>query len=210
MASKNFIRRYTNLSSLLDVLHNSRLTLLSPNSWDDLNDQQTIELYKQQTGARSVVGLCFTGAVETYHHWRVFSNTAHGICIRFHRNELQKGLQKAENKAADFEFRRMNYQKLEEVQNNELETCDLPFTKRYAYNGEDEWRLLHSSNTPDIACKHLKLDLSLIAQIDLSPWMPDALVAPCKKTLRQISGCADIEIRKSKIIDSVSWKMAIR
>jgi hypothetical protein len=41
------LKRYTTLSSALDVLENKRLTLLDPAKWDDRNDTYFIELYRQ-------------------------------------------------------------------------------------------------------------------------------------------------------------------
>lgn len=37
--STKFFRRYTDLASLLDMLHRRAITLLRPDAWDDRNDR---------------------------------------------------------------------------------------------------------------------------------------------------------------------------
>lgn len=61
-------RRYTTLPFLLDILHEKRLPLLDPASWEDKNDSYYLELYKSGKRLKSVLAICFAEAQETYHH----------------------------------------------------------------------------------------------------------------------------------------------
>jgi hypothetical protein len=67
-------RRYTNLASLLHILRNRRLTLLSPETWDDKNDAFFLAEYKRIKELKTVLALCIAVREETYHHWQVFSH----------------------------------------------------------------------------------------------------------------------------------------
>ena len=77
------LRRYTTLPVLLDLLVTKQLTLLTPASWDDRNDAYYLEQYREKKKLKSVCAICFTGANETYHHWRVFSHGNSGVCVTF-------------------------------------------------------------------------------------------------------------------------------
>jgi hypothetical protein len=68
MAARTF-RRYTDLASALHILHNSCLTLLSPETWDDRNDSYFVSEYKQLKGVKTLLAICIADREETYHHW---------------------------------------------------------------------------------------------------------------------------------------------
>ncbi|WP_394781924.1 hypothetical protein [Undibacterium sp.] len=89
-----YLRRYTDLPALLYLLKEKKITLLDPASWDDSNDSHYLSRYKEKKGLSSVLAVCFSQADETYHHWRVFSGSASGICIRFKREPLLRALHK--------------------------------------------------------------------------------------------------------------------
>src|SRR5450759_5659051 len=82
------LRRYTSVPSLLHLLQNRQITLLSPASWDDKNDAFFMVQYKQRKKVKSVLALCFTMADDTYHHWRVFTHGSDGARITFRRKEF--------------------------------------------------------------------------------------------------------------------------
>src|SRR5689334_5694440 len=79
------LRRYTSLPSLLHLLQNKKITLLSPSTWEDRNDAFFLSRYKELKGLKSVLALCFAESHERYHHWRVFTHGSAGVCIEFDR-----------------------------------------------------------------------------------------------------------------------------
>jgi hypothetical protein len=91
--SGDYLRRYTDLTALIYLLRNSKLTLLDPNSWDDSNDSYYLTLYREKRKLKSVLALCFTETDERYHYWRVFASGASGVCIRFNRSGLAAAVQ---------------------------------------------------------------------------------------------------------------------
>ena len=89
MSAKTF-RRYTNLAAVVHLLHAKAVTLLNPATWDDRNDAYYMAEYKRLKQAKTVLALCFAETTETYHHWRVFSHGADGVCIEFDKDRLLK------------------------------------------------------------------------------------------------------------------------
>ena len=132
---KQYLRRYTDIPTLISLLCKRKITLLDPASWDDKNDSRFLALYKQKKKLRSVLALCFIQANERYHHWRVFANGAAGACIRFDRPKLlkvvekQKGVQKGP----------VTYLTRAKTRDKPPEVGELPFLKRYGFKDENEF-----------------------------------------------------------------------
>jgi len=89
-----YLRRYTHLPALLYMLNERKITLLSPATWDDTNDSHYLLRYKEKKKLKTVLALCFSQSDETYHHWRIFSGSAAGVCIRFDQDSLRDALGK--------------------------------------------------------------------------------------------------------------------
>jgi hypothetical protein len=200
--SKIFLRRYTDLPALLYLLRERKITLLDPQSWDDSNDSHYLTLYKQKKGLGSVLALCFTQASETYHHWRVFANGSSGICITFDRAVLLNSVKLLRGVRTDD----VQYLKLTEIRNEAPKTRDLAFLKRYAFEHEDEFRIIYESSEENIPPLDIPVPLSCIDQITLSPWIHKALSRHVKETLRSIKGCANLKIVRSTLISNEEWK----
>jgi len=90
--SKRTLRRYTQLAPLIHLLHQKRLTLLSPTKWDDKNDAYYLEVYRRRQNLGSVLALCFAESRETYHHWHVFAGDSSGVCLEFDRDALSRSV----------------------------------------------------------------------------------------------------------------------
>jgi hypothetical protein len=105
------LRRYTDLTSVIDLLTHKRLTLLDPASWDDRNDSYFIDHYRERSDYKSVLALCLSTVGETYHHWKVFCGHASGVCIAFHRQALLDVIDAAEG----VRHGKVKYLRLEEI-----------------------------------------------------------------------------------------------
>ena len=86
--SDRILRRYTNLPALLHLLRTRKLTLLSPEKWEDRNDAYYMSQYRERSDATTVLALCFSEAAEKYHLWRAFTHGTDGVCVEFERNSL--------------------------------------------------------------------------------------------------------------------------
>jgi hypothetical protein len=133
------LRRYTSLPALLHLLHTRKITLLSPESWDDRNDAFFMSQYKKRRGAKSILALCFAEANETYHHWRVFTHGSDGVCIVFRRDQLVAAFDTVPN----IYKQAVEYKLITELQKFRLSVAQLPFLKRQPYRDEKEFRLVY-------------------------------------------------------------------
>jgi hypothetical protein len=80
--SEHYLRRYTDLTALIYLLHKRKITLLDPSSWDDKNDSYYLTQYKEKCKLKSVLALCLMQSDERYHHWSIFASGSGGVCIR--------------------------------------------------------------------------------------------------------------------------------
>lgn len=202
-----YIRRYTTLSNALYTLNQKKLVLMNPTTWDDKNDIQFMELYKEHIKAKSLFALCCTSAGETYHHWKVFAQGIEGICIEFHRNNLETALASNPN----VRFNRVAYKPVEWLEGASTAVADeLPFIKRDGFSDEREWRII--SHTQEIAKHTLEIDLDTqsISRLILSPWMPPSLGDNIRSLIRGIPGCDSMPIESSRLTNSKRWKAAGR
>lgn len=201
MTKQQYLRRYTNLPSLFDILKNERITLLNPNTWDDKNDSYFIEQYKDKSKLESVLGLCFAGRGETYHHWKVFSPDSSGICIIFKKEELLKAIKKEKG----IKYRKVSYEKINDLKNNIIKVRDMPYIKRLPYKDEKEFRVIYESKVEDINYKHIDINLDCIERVTLSPWVPEQLIDPLRKTIKEI-GVTSIKVWRTTILSNDKWK----
>lgn len=195
------LRRYTDLSSAIDLLTNKRLTLLDPASWDDKNDRYFIDYYRERGAYKTVLALCMSTTGETYHHWKVFCGHASGVCIVFHRKSLLDVIAAA----AGVRHGKVKYMRLEEIAAKPPALHRLPFVKRYAFRHELEYRLIYESNRDTAPTHAVPIPLHAVQSITLSPWMPASLLAATRAALNAIPGCPDVQITRSELISNSLW-----
>jgi hypothetical protein len=196
-------RRYTNLAAVVHLLQSRAITLLNPATWDDKNDAYYMAEYKRLKQAKTVLALCFAESAETYHHWRVFSHGADGVCIEFNRDRLLTVWSKDES----VRIRAVAYKEIQQIRGQAaLELEDIPFIKRFPYRDEKEFRVIFASQDEALEYKDYPIELAWIRRITLSPWMSKTLAASVKKTLKSIPGCSMIKISRSTLVDNDAWK----
>ncbi|MCA8064282.1 DUF2971 domain-containing protein [Burkholderia sp. AU38729] len=199
------LRRYTNIPSLLHILKNRKLTLLDPKKWDDTNDSAGMELYRRQKNLKSIVALCFATGDETYHHWHVFAGGAGGACIVFNRDKLLATFDQQNVK-----YREVDYWTLKALDNKKLALDELPFTKRWGYRPEKEFRAIHESAEKKLSFFDVSIPLDAISRITLSPWLPQSIVSTTQDILRGIDGCGNLQVRRSTLTGNKTWKDAFK
>lgn len=196
-------RRYTNLASLIHILHTRSITLLNPATWDDRNDSYFMSEYKRIKKAKSVLALCFANKQETYHHWRVFSHGSDGVCIEFDRDKLLWSFEDETNIMQGF----MKYRYITDLNLlKNLTVDDLPFQKRAPYRDEGEYRIVYTDMDSVVQYKQFDIDLDCINKIVLSPWMAKTVATSVTRSLRLIPSCADMSITSSTLVDNERWK----
>ncbi|MER9567421.1 hypothetical protein [Mesorhizobium sp. M0571] len=200
--SESTFRRYTNLASALHILRNRCLTLLSPETWDDRNDAFFMSEYKRLRDVKSVLAICLADREETYHHWS--SPAGLTVCASssivtsyWLRSTGQKGVI----------HRYVTYELLSNA--NTMRDVDLqilPFTKRWPYGDEREYRAVFVSADDRLKAFLVPVELAAIKRITLSPWLAPALVDSVKDTLKLLAGCKGMGIYRSTLIDNKQWQ----
>jgi hypothetical protein len=197
----DFLRRYTDIPALLYLLKNEKITMLDPTSWDDRNDALYLSEYKEKKHLKSLLVLCFTEATETYHHWKVFAGGSSGVCVKFFRKQFLKEISKTNG----IRHEKIKYPPLAEIRKKKPMTDELPFIKRYGFQDESEYRIIYESNKL-FKTKDIKIPLSCINRITLSPWIPKKLSDSLKETIEIITSDSAITVGKSTLVSNEEWK----
>lgn len=205
----SYLRRYTNVPALLDILLNKALTLLSPNTWADKNDVYVIEQYKEHSpkNIKKLLALCFTEAEETFHHWNVFAGDSSGVCIVFDKESLIASAEKRDG----VRHGPMAYLDKNDFDFHKIDTNELPFIKRNGYNDEREYRFIYESSAEDDCLIGLPINTSCIKEIIFSPKMPSPLLFSVASIIKRIdeSNYYKISMHKSELINDTEWKIQI-
>lgn len=196
------LKRYTELPFVLQILESRRLTLLNPNSWDDLNDSHFVRTYRDRKKHGSVLALCLTGAAQTYHHWKVFTYGASGACIYFNKERLLAWIEKDKLISG----REVEYKKLAQIRKTPPALDDLPFLKRKAYEHEAEFRLVYTTSRKSVALKDFDLPLDIIEAVLLNPWLPPSTVLAVADVIHRIEGCGGLEVLRATIVKNDEWQ----
>lgn len=198
------LRRYTDIPSLLYLLHSRSITLLDPNSWDDTNDSYYLLKYKERKNLKSVLALCLTQTEETYHHWRIFAGGTGGVCIRFDRAALLSAFSEVPGiLTGSVDYQRVRDAKQRSAQ---LAVEELPFIKRAGFKPEAEFRILYTSAEQAHKFLDVSIRLESIVEIRLSPWLNSRLRHCLKETIHGIAGCKDLVVNRSTLIGNTTWK----
>jgi hypothetical protein len=199
------LNRFTSLPIALDVLSQKRITLLSPKTWEDQNDAYYLERYRGEMKFRSVLAICFSLRKETFHHWRVFSNGACGVCIEFNKAKLLKSVADQNG----FRSAEVTYHLIRYLQRNPPELEIWPFLKRKPFEDEKEFRIIYESKTESLQVKHVSIDIASIRKVTLSPWLPKDMSESVKELIKGIDGCDTLNVNRSSLIDNTAWREVI-
>jgi hypothetical protein len=196
------LRRYTRLSVLVDMLVNQRLTLVDPVRWEDPNDALMINKYKERTGLKFVGAACLTRSLETFHHWKMFSNGMDGVCVEFDEDELKRYILPHEN----LRMRNVKYVKVADISNSQrYPLIDMPFFKRLGFAAEHETRIIYESAEPH-EYFHIPIDTSCVKRVVISPFMPENLFQSAKHAICLIENCSRMTVGRSRLFDSKTWQ----
>jgi hypothetical protein len=196
------IKRYTELPFVLQTLQEKKIALLSPASWDDKNDGHYIRRYKQKKKLKGVFALCLTEAIQTYHHWKVFTHGASGACIHFRANEFQEWA----NSTKGLSGRSVAYRTIAELRAVPPTVVDLPFLKRGAYEHEAEYRLLHESKATASGPVRFSFPAEIIERVVLNPWLNPDTVKSIRELIHSINGWDNLSVIRATIVRNDEWR----
>ena len=158
--------------------------------------------YREKKKLKSVCAICFTGANETYHHWRVFSHGNSGVCVTFVFDKLCAHLGKDPGIAAG----EVKYHRIDALEAKPPKIDSLPFVKRYPYRDEREYRFVYSDAIDKIQFKRIAVPLSSVFKVTLSPWLPKVQFDSIKSAIRSVKDCEKIVVRRTGMLETERWK----
>lgn len=199
------LNRYTTLPVLLDLLRRKKIVLLNPTTWEDKNDTEIILEYKKRKNIQKLFAVCFSIGDETIHNWKTYANGISGCCIEFDENKLLKSFPIKKN----FRRRNVTYKKIEKVEKNPIPTGDIPFTKRWPYRCEKEFRIIWGGDTSEETID-VDIDLNSINKITLSQGMPADVCTSIKKLLRREIKDPSKRIYRSTLYENSRWIKAFK
>lgn len=197
---KQKLNRYTTLPVLLDLLLRKKIVFLDPSTWEDKNDTEIILEYKKRKIIPSLFAICFAVGDETIHHWKTYSDGISGCCIEFDKKkflECFKGIK-------EIRWGEVDYKKIDELKDKAINVDDIPFTKRWQYRCEEEFRILWEGSTKQ---KNIDIDIDLtsINRITISQKMPADVRASINKLLRIKMGDSYSKINSSTLYENKKW-----
>ena len=203
-----YLRRYTDVLSLLDMIKNNRLTLLSPATWFDQNDTYGLNEYARRKGEGEAFALCMTEGPETGHHWQLFAGSSHGVCLFFDLDEFKAFCDGARWPVLHGPMKYMNLKEVRELR--PIETDVLPFLKRDTFKDEKEYRVIAWEE--DLLASEtytMPMPASLIRRVVFGPKLPDTLARTLKDIACAYGGCDKIDWAHSRVDNNASWRKAI-
>lgn len=206
MTEGKYLKRYTNVYSVMNMLRSKNLSLTKPVGWDDLTDKKMLDLFKIHSHAKSVLALCFTGVKETFHHWRVFAPDEFGACVSFDKQKLTRAFPRDIIKGeVKYVSQRPNKDELMEINPK-----NIPFLKRKSYSDEREFRLVYLSSNKIVFSHNIKFDIKSIDKISLSPWLTRLKFEEFKEEIHKIPGCRNIKVHHSRLLRNDIWSNSIK
>lgn len=188
------------LPVLLDMLKRRKLVLLDPASWEDRNDSEILLEYKKRKKLQALFALCFSHGDETIHHWKTFADGISGCCIEFDSKKLVTLLKTLEG----VRFGPVVYRKIKDLNDGTITVSRIPFTKRWPYRCEEEFRIIWESRTT-AASYEIDLDLRIIRKITISQRMPKQVYSTIRKYLKSVFENPDQRINHSTIYQNQIW-----
>jgi hypothetical protein len=202
------LNRFTTLPVLLDLLHRKKLTLLNPSHWEDRNDSEIILEYQKKKQIKHLFALCMSHGDETIHHWKTFSNGISGCCIEFDAPKLFQII----DKIPHLRHGAVTYRKLTDIENKDtnLKIDDIPFTKRWPYRCEEEYRIIVENNEEAQYVFDIDISLDVIRRITFNQQMPETIYETIKSTLKELKGTENSRVHRSTLYENKRWIKGFR
>ncbi len=194
------LNRYTTLPVLLDMLKRKKLVLLDPTSWEDKNDSEILLEYKRRRKLQALSALCFSFGDETIHHWKAFADGISGCCVEFDAEKLIALLRPLDG----VRFGPVVYRKLKDLRDRSVSVRKIPFTKRWPYRCEEEFRVIWESRAK-VPSYEIDFDLRMINKITISQRMPEQIYSTIREYLRGVFRNPDQRINRSTIYQNRIW-----
>jgi hypothetical protein len=199
------LNRFTTLPVLLDLLKRKKIVLLNPLTWEDRNDAEIILEYKKRKRIPDLFAVCFGIGDETIHHWKTYANGISGCCIEFDEDKLLKSFQDVKK----FRWGDVEYMRVKKIENTAIPIERIPFTKRWPYRCENEFRILWEGKTSRSTID-VHIDFDSINKITLSQGIPAEVYKSIKELLHDEIGDPTQKINRSTLYENRRWIKAFK
>ena len=183
------------------------MTFLNPENWDDRNDSYFMSLYKRKKKLETLLAVCCSTASETYHHWRVYSQTA---LAEYALNSSADDLMNVLLSIKGIRAHHVRYLKIKDFMVSATNVSMMPFFKRAPFGPEREFRIIYESKSKRLDSFSSTIPLGCINRIYLSPWMHESLKASVRRVLKSLDGAHSISIFRSTLIQNDDWRQCWR
>lgn len=196
----NTLRRYTQLPQLFSILTEKAFKMTDASRWDDVNDREIIERYREARGLKRVQALCFTMGQEAYHHWRIYAHGISGCCLEFDREQLAQSIARVR----ELRQRTAIYLSKSEA-DAYVHSEDLwPFLKRSEYSDEKEYRVIYDDSV-GVNFFILGFHMHALKRVVLNPFLDRDMVSSLMKTIHRIPECENLTITQTRILEDPDW-----
>lgn len=199
------LNRYTSLPVLLDLLRRRKLVLVDPSMWEDRNDAKVILEYKRKKKISSLFAACFGIGDETIHHWKSYADGIAGCCVEFDEKKLLDSF----DGIPELTSHDVDYKTTSEVETTPIKLDSMPFTKRWPYRCDNEFRVIWQGET-DATTIALDIEMDSIERITLSQKMYPVVRKSVKELLREASDGSSIKVTSSTLYENKRWIDAFR
>ena len=136
------------------------------------------------------------------HHWKTFSDGTSGCLIEFDAQKLFEII----NDIAGLRHEEVVYKKLLEVEKKdyEIDIDKMPFTKRWPYRCEEEYRIILETDL-DNTFFDINIPLDIIRRITISQRMPEPIYNTIKKHLKGLKGNPESKVNRSTLYENKRW-----
>lgn len=200
-----WLKKYTKLEYLEDILNQRQLHLASPDSWPDKNDSEAFNIYASTKNINNIKCLCLTGSPDRYHFWHIFGEQEKGVCLWFCRKSLEADIER------DKSLTKGDVTYLIPENANSLSIDEIPFAKRKQYCDEREYRIIRVSKSETAPDDKFRFSIASLKRIYLNPWLSTFCVNREKAHISKIFGTSKIhiKIRQNKSLESRKWITAL-
>lgn len=86
-----------------------------------------------------------------------------------------------------------------------LKVDDIPFTKRWPYRCEEEYRIIVESDDETQKVFDIEINLDIIKRITINQQMPETIYKTIKEYLKNLKGNPDSRINRSTLFENKRW-----
>ncbi|GIT85022.1 hypothetical protein [Roseobacter sp. OBYS 0001] len=205
MSKPKWLKKYTKLEYLPEILETRQLHLGDPKSWDDQNDAAAILMFSQRQSGFDIRGTCLTAAPDRFHFWHIFGERELGVCLWFDRERIVREFDQDHSLVSGM----VRYPTRKDL--FQTKPDEIAFTKREQYGDEREFRVLRVSPPVRGEPEKLKFSAYSLRRVYLNPWLSPSSVSLYKKLLRQeLTGdLVHVELKQNRSLKKKDWINAL-